>query len=640
MTNKKIAGRHNGLKACLYQVTLLQQFVRMLALVLVSLMASTVHAAYKPAYTEVLDFTHYHVNADGSSFQTMESSIRIETDRGVSGFSEREIYYNGTYETVDVLEAYTLQPDGTKLHIASDKIRTQDAASDSSQIFSDSKVKVMIYPQVKVGSVLHYKVKAHQHTPTFPGHFAWSSNYSPFLSYENVEVVITHDPAIALSFAPRGMSGGPEPLLHSDMPGSIRHRYTFRQTDFVPPEPGVIALADFAPRFAVSSFKTYSEVAQAYQLRARPKADVTPDVELLARSLTTADQSVEQKSRSLYNWVSKSIRYVGVYVGAGGYVPHSAQSILDNRYGDCKDHVVLLEALLRAVGIESSPVLIHAGNSYRLPDLPTPYAFNHAITFIPALNLYLDSTAEFAPFGLLPQEVMQQPALIAATGIVSQTPLMDANKHYAETHTTLALRPDGSVAGSSTTKTFGYPQIKSRAAQAANKDKEPAVRITNMLYRFLESGTGKMDLPDPRDLDAPWVLTSTFELDPLFNFPGPSAMTIPVGIAPGNIKWISMARANLKNKFPESCTTTRHIENTELVVPKGMVMQAVPKNVSFQRGALHYKASYTRKANTLNVRRELLIQRAQRFCMPSEEKDWLALTQVMKQDLRGQIFLR
>jgi len=54
--------------------------------------------------------------------------------------------------------------------------------------------------------------------------------------------------------------------------------------------------------------------------------------------------------------------------------------------------------------------------------------------------------------------------------------------------------------------------------------------------------------------------------------------------------------------------------------------------------AMHYKASYTRKANTLNVRRELLIQRAQRFCMPSEEKDWLALTEVMKQELRGRFF--
>jgi hypothetical protein len=26
--------------------------------------------------------------------------------------------------------------------------------------------------------------------------------------------------------------------------------------------------------------------------------------------------------------------------------------------------------------------------------------------------------------------------------------------------------------------------------------------------------------------------------------------------------------------------------------------------------------------------------------LPSEEKDWLALTEVMKKDLRGQIFLR
>ncbi|MEY3263410.1 MAG: hypothetical protein RL717_887, partial [Pseudomonadota bacterium] len=64
------------------------------------------------------------------------------------------------------------------------------------------------------------------------------------------------------------------------------------------------------------------------------------------------------------------------------------------------------------------------------------------------------------------------------------------------------------------------------------------------------------------------------------------------------------------------------------------------KSVSFKRGALHYKANYTRKANTLNVRRELLIQRAQRFCVPSDEKDWLALTEVMKRDLRGQIFLQ
>lgn len=57
----------------------------------------------------------------------------------------------------------------------------------------------------------------------------------------------------------------------------------------------------------------------------------------------------------------------------------------------------------------------------------------------------------------------------------------------------------------------------------------------------------------------------------------------------------------------------------------GMVMTAIPKSVSFQREVLHYKASYMRKANTLNVQRELLVQSAQRFCIQSDEKDWLAL---------------
>jgi hypothetical protein len=89
---------HNCLKDSPHQVVLLlKKFARLLAVFVLSLTASAGYAAYKPAFTEVLDFTHCHVNADGSSFQTMESSIRIETDRGVSGFSEREIYYSGTY---------------------------------------------------------------------------------------------------------------------------------------------------------------------------------------------------------------------------------------------------------------------------------------------------------------------------------------------------------------------------------------------------------------------------------------------------------------------------------------------------------------------------------------------------------------
>jgi hypothetical protein len=45
-------------------VLLLQKFARLLAVFVLSLSASAGYAAYRPAFTEVLDFTHYHVNAD------------------------------------------------------------------------------------------------------------------------------------------------------------------------------------------------------------------------------------------------------------------------------------------------------------------------------------------------------------------------------------------------------------------------------------------------------------------------------------------------------------------------------------------------------------------------------------------------
>ena len=41
---------------------------------------------------------------------------------------------------------------------------------------------------------------------------------------------------------------------------------------------------------------------------------------------------------------------------------------------------------------------------------------------------------------------------------------------------------------------------------------------------------------EPMDLDRPWKVEAEFTLDPLANIPGPSAMTIPVGVAPGRIK--------------------------------------------------------------------------------------------------------
>ena len=76
--------------------------------------------------------------------------------------------------------------------------------------------------------------------------------------------------------------------------------------------------------------------------------------------MTAGERDRRAQARKLYEWVSVNIRYVNIVLGAGGFVPHKAADVLKNGYGDCKDHVMLLEALLAAKGIKSSPVLIEA----------------------------------------------------------------------------------------------------------------------------------------------------------------------------------------------------------------------------------------------------------------------------------------
>jgi len=60
-----------------------------------------------------------------------------------------------------------------------------------------------------------------------------------------------------------------------------------------------------------------------------------------------------------------------------------------------------------------------------VPKYPVIGPFNHVITYIPAWNLYLDSTAEMAPYGSLPDDEIDKPTLVTTLGIVGRTPKPD-----------------------------------------------------------------------------------------------------------------------------------------------------------------------------------------------------------------------
>jgi tetratricopeptide (TPR) repeat protein len=111
----------------------------------------------------------------------------------------------------------------------------------------------------------------------------------------------------------------------------------------------------------------------------RPKLEEEEAVIALARKVV-ADSPRESAVEALTAYVRDSITYKPLEFGRRAWVPNSAGRILANRYGDCKDHSVLLHRLLSAVGVPSWLALVNtSGDSH--PKLPTMDQFDHMILF-------------------------------------------------------------------------------------------------------------------------------------------------------------------------------------------------------------------------------------------------------------------
>lgn len=397
----------------------------------------------------------YTVNKDGSYQEVREFSMSIENEDGASNYGERKISYIPNLESIRILAAYTILPNGSRIQVPSKNIRSAKGDMDSEVAsYSDTQYKVIIYPNVVVGSQLYIKYLQVRHTPLFPGQFAFKRILSPHIRSEHFEVNINFDPGININIDSKGVDGGRLP----DKGGMHRYHFIAKQDISIPSEANQIDIDDYAPYVQATTFASYEALGAAYQEKAKPKVRVTPSIQKLADELTIGVDDKRQQIRLLYNWVSKNIRYVGSYIGNGGFVPHDSQAILDNRWGDCKDHVVILEALLAAKGIDSSPALINSGDSYVLPKL-AGLVFDHVITYVPSLDLYLDSTAQFAPLGTLPGTDLDKYVVLTGLNRVGRTPPMLANENMAKTSIWLKVLPDGTIQGSSQVVTSGVFDI-------------------------------------------------------------------------------------------------------------------------------------------------------------------------------------
>ena len=373
--------------------------------------------------------------------------------------------------------------------------------------------------------------------------------------------------------------------------------------------------------------------------RSRPQAQPDEVITQLAKSITQGAATDAEKAKLIYGWITRNIRYLGIFSASGGYVPVPARQVLKERYGDCKGHATLFEAMLRSVGVESSQALINTRAAFKVPDLPTYNRFNHVINYIPSLGVFADTTSRFVRFGTLPSELEGKPTLLTASGDLRWTPIMAPSEDQTQTKTELSLQSDGRVKGTSRTLQTGFYEQYSRGLMYRRANKDKAKVVNDILSQHHESGRGSLSHPDPNEVDVPWVIQAEFEIEPVVVLDGLSAMRVPVGLTPGRFQTFAQTKATGQSKFPKECGSSMHEEQITLSLPPHVKVVRLPQPMRHQSAVITYASDYRLTEQGIQISRHFVAKRSGVVCDNSDDQDWVAYGRVIRQDLLQQIFL-
>ncbi len=160
-------------------------------------------------------------------------------------------------------------------------------------------------------------------------------------------------------------------------------------------EPRMVHFEKFLPAITIAAEgQEWTEIGADYLEQIKDKMKLTREIKDYAGKLIHGLDKDEDILRAIINDVQSNFTYKAIEFGRRASMPNSCDVTIKNRYGDCKDHALLLHMLLKAVSIESNLALVNNGGSKVKDDLPDMDQFNHMIVYLPGFKggIFVDPT--------------------------------------------------------------------------------------------------------------------------------------------------------------------------------------------------------------------------------------------------------
>ncbi|MEO0326372.1 MAG: DUF3857 domain-containing protein, partial [Myxococcota bacterium] len=454
-------------------------------------------AGYPSTVLQDLTVNTVYASGLGSSFRQL--ATQIHDDEGARALRTHAIQFDPGSQRVDLRLARVHRADGSRLEAT--QLYEQPLGEPWYRIYYDTRALVVVFPDLEPGDVveLRWRVDDVAHRNLFADYYGDLRFFQGFAPRAHVEYVLIAPEERALHF------GAPE------LPGITRSeerdaglritRFVAEDVPALREEPAMPGMTEVAPYLHVSTYATWEEVGAWWWGLVQDQLTLDDGLRRTVRQLVRGKTSARDKVVAIHDWVVANTRYVGLEFGIHGYKPYRVRQIVERGFGDCKDKASLLYVMFEEAGIDAHLVLVRTRRNGRIEAEPASLAvFDHAIAYVPELDLYIDGTAEHSGVAELPP--MDQGVTVLHVwpegSELRRTPVLPPEQSQHTRRLELRLRTDGSGEVSATETLAGTeaPAYRSRYQAEGTRTERleaqlrglfPGVRVARQRFSGLAS---------------------------------------------------------------------------------------------------------------------------------------------------------
>jgi transglutaminase-like putative cysteine protease len=507
-------------------------------------------------------------NGLGSSF--VQLGVQIHDEEGARRMRARSVQFDPETQRVDIRQSRVYRADGRVLEAT--ETYEQQLGEPWYKIYYDTRALVVVFPDLEPGDVVELRYRVDDVAPRnlFADYFGDLHFFQSSDPRAHTEYVLIAPKKRELYFNKPKL----ESLKHERVEqGEIRVDRFF--ADDVPAmsiEPDLPGTTEIAPYLHVSTYKTWQDVGKWYWGLIRDQLYADESLKATVRELVAGAKDDREKAKRIYGWVVSHTRYVALEFGIHGYLPYRVPEIVRRGFGDCKDKASLIYTMLREAGVDARIVLTRTRRNGAINDLPASLSvFDHAIAYVPSIDLYLDGTAEHSGITELPSGDQGVTVLLVGpnSAELRRTPVLPAASNERTRNVRIELGPegDGSVIVDETIRgvdAAGYRQTY----QAEGTRKERFERTLATAYPGL--ALSELAMKGLDDIEQPIGVAYRIRAPQVARREGDE-----LRLSPSSMRDLVRQMAPIpKRKYPlELGVPRRYVEKRTVVAPSGYVVK-------------------------------------------------------------------